>query len=117
MEFGACTQLWNFLYIEDLVKGLCALAFCERAVGAGPDPEESGIYNLAGEADATKPLREYVEEIREICGGKGICHYGKLPPNAEGQANLIPDIQKVKEKTGWRPEVGFKDGIRRMIRY
>lgn len=27
MEFGACTQLWNFLYIEDLVKGLCALAF------------------------------------------------------------------------------------------
>lgn len=21
MEFGACTQLWNFLYIEDLVKG------------------------------------------------------------------------------------------------
>lgn len=106
----------EFLYIEDLVKGLCALAFCERAVGAGPDPEESGIYNLAGEADATKPLREYVEEIREICGGKGICHYGKLPPNAEGQANLIPDIQKVKEKTGWRPEVGFKDGIRRMIR-
>ena len=60
--------------------------------------------------------REYVEEIREICGGKGVCHYGKLPPNAEGQANLIPDIQKVKEKTGWRPEVGFKDGIRRMIR-
>lgn len=116
MEFGACTQLWNFLYIEDLVKGLCALAFCERAVGAGPDPEESGIYNLAGEVDATKPLREYVEEIREICGGKGVCHYGKLPPNAEGQANLIPDIQKVKEKTGWRPEVGFKDGIRRMIR-
>ena len=115
MEFGACTQLWNFLYIEDLVKGLCALAFCERPVGAGPDPRESGIYNLAGEADATKPLRVYVEEIRKICGGKGVCHYGKLPPNAEGQANLIPDIRKVKEKTGWRPEIGFEEGIRRMI--
>ena len=36
-------------------KGLCALAFVKGLWEQGPDPEESGIYNLAGEADATKP--------------------------------------------------------------
>lgn len=115
MELGACVQQWNFLYIEDLVKGLMALAFCKETIGFTGDGEEDGIYNLAADREATVPLRTYVEKMHRLCGGKGSCVYGKVPPNAEGQANLIPDICKIKERTGWKPEISFEEGIRRML--
>lgn len=115
MKLGACTQQWNFLYIEDLVKGLMALAFSEESVGYRGDLSENGIYNVAGDKDATMPLRDYVEEMYRICGNQGNCQYGQVPPNAEGQANLIPDIEKIKKKTGWEPRIGFEEGIMRML--
>ncbi len=109
MELGACTQLWNFLYIEDLVKGLLSLALSALL------PEDDGIYNLAGDEDSTMALKSYVEQMYELCGRQGSRVYGKLPPNAEGPANLIPDIGKIKRQTGWRPEISFEEGINRMI--
>lgn len=115
MKLGACTQQWNFLYIDDLVKGLTALAFSEGTVGYRGDISENGIYNVAGDKSATMPLRNYVEQMYRICGNKGRCLYGEVPPNAEGQANLIPDIEKIKRKTGWEPKIGFEEGIKRML--
>ncbi len=119
MELGACTQQWNYLYIEDLVKGLLALAFSEE-----PGPDETdfsgsaadcGIYNLAAPGTWTRPLREYVEIMRCLCGNRGSCVYGKLPPNAEGPVNLMPSIEKIRARTGWKPEISFEEGIRRML--
>lgn len=109
MELGACMQQWNFLYIDDLVEGLLSLAFCEQTLAG------DGIYNIAGETQATIPLREYVECMYELCGSKGGFTCGKLRPNAEGLANLIPDIKKLEEATGWRPVITFKEGIKRML--
>ena len=106
MKLGACTQQWNFLYIEDLVKGLIALAFLKETV------DDQGIFNIAGSQESTRTLKSYVEEIHDLCGGRGTCIYGKLPPNAEGPANLIPDITKIVEKTGWKPEISFKRGYK-----
>ncbi len=109
MELGACTQLWNYLYIDDLVDGLIALMFSAGAV------QEDSLYNVAGDASQTKPLRDYVETMHRMCGGKGTFAYEKCAPNAEGLANLIPDTARIYEKTGWMPKISFEEGIRRMI--
>ncbi len=106
MKLSACTQQWNFLYIDDLVKGLLALAFCRGRV--------EGTYNLAAGPEETRPLKEYVEQMYRLCGSRGDYVYGKLPPNAEGYVNLIPDISRIRERTGWKPEISFEEGIRRM---
>lgn len=106
MELGECTQKWNFLYIDDMVKALTALMECSR-------PGISGIYNIAG--TETRVLREFVEEMYRSCGCKGSYTYGKRPPNAEGPASLLPDIEKICRVTGWKPEVAFHEGIRRML--
>ena len=108
MELGACTQQWNFLYVDDWTEAVLALAFAR-----GPLAED-GVYNVAGEEGETRPLREYVEEMRRLCGGRGVCVYGKLPPNAEGPASLMPDTGKIRRDTGWRPRVSFEEGIRTM---
>ncbi len=109
MELGACTQDWNFLYLDDLTEGLLALMFCPGRLA------EDGLYNIAGADSETRPLRWYVEEMHRLCGGKGDFTYGKLPPNAEGPANLIPDISRIRAATGWAPRVSFQEGISRMV--
>lgn len=104
MELGACTQLWNYLYIDDAVNVIVTLL-----TGYAP----AGVYNVAGED--TRPLREYIETIRALCGGQGTCQYGKRPPNAEGVTSLDPDITKLKEITGFHQMISFEEGIKKML--
>lgn len=111
MLLGACTQEWNFVYIDDLAKAVCSLALLP--FGALKDITNP-VFNLAG--DETKPLRAFVEEIYAACRGTGPCRFGRRAENAEGAVNLIPDINKIKRVTGWRPETDFKTGIRKCIR-
>ena len=106
MELGECTQKWNFLYIEDMAGAVISLAL-------GLAPRQSGVYNIAG--NDTRILREFVEEMYDLCGKRGSFSYGLRPPNAEGPASLIPDIKKIEEAAGWKPAVSFADGIRSML--
>lgn len=84
MEFGACTQLWNYLYIKDAVRAITGLLLAKSP---------SGVYNVAG--NDTRPLREFIGEIHRLCGGRGTFEYGKRPPNAEGVVSLNPDTGKL----------------------
>lgn len=99
MELGECTQSWNFLYIEDAAAALLAL------LSSG----KTGFYNLAGED--TRILREFIEEMYELCGRNGSYTYGTRSPNAEGPAFLTPDISRLKADTGWDPHTSFTEGI------
>lgn len=107
LKLGPCTQLWNYLHVEDLTGALYALMF-------HPDVS-SGVYNVANRKSDTRPLREYVQEIQRICKGKGKLSFGPRPPHAEGEANLIPDIKKLCQTTGWEPCIRFEDGIGGMV--
>lgn len=103
MQLGECTQQWNFLYIEDVASALCHLLTEGNA----------GFYNLASED--TRPLRSYIEEMYQLCGNQGDYAYGTRPQNAEGPADLMPDIGKILRETSWRPRISFADGIRKML--
>lgn len=110
MSLGACTQNWNFLYIDDLARGMAALCETEEEKFQGL---ANPVFNFGGAE--TKPLKEFVEEIHELCGGCGTSRYNTRGENAEGLINLMPSIEKMEAVTGWRPEIDFKTGISRMI--
>lgn len=102
MKLGACTQQWNFLYIEDTAAALVHLL-------AEAQP---GVYNVASED--TRSLREYIEQmyaISQTFGETGSFSYGDREPNAEGQVELMPDITKILIETSWRPVTSFTEGI------
>lgn len=104
MEFGACTQLWNYLYIKDAVRAITGLLLAKSP---------SGVYNVAG--NDTRPLREFIGEIHRLCGGRGTFEYGKRPPNAEGVVSLNPDTGKLYRSANFQPRISFEEGIREMI--
>lgn len=108
ISLGECTQMWNFLYVDDCIRALELLMNQKEG-------SVSGIYNVAGPKEATRPLREYIRLLYEACGCHGSYSYGRRPPNAEGPANLIPDITRLEAATGWKPETGFLEGVDRTI--
>lgn len=110
MSLGACTQKWNFLYITDLARAMCALAETDEEKF---ETLKNPVFNLAG--SDTRVLREFVEEIHALCGGRGTCAYAVRAENAEGAVNLIPDITKICRVTGWKPETDFKTGIKKTL--
>ena len=70
---------------------------------------QAGVYNIAGKD--TRILKDYIEEMYRLCGSRGSYLYGERPQNAEGPADLMPDISKICRETGWRPQTTFAEGI------
>ena len=110
MEMGACTQDWNFMYIDDAGRAVAMLCEYQKSL-----MEQGCVYNLGGPMDETGPLKHFVETVYEMCGRKWSCVYGVRKPNAEGVVNLIPDLTKMKRVIGWEPRVRFRDGMARVI--
>lgn len=104
LALGGCTQMWNYMYITDAARALVHLLLGNTG---------SGVYNVAGED--TRPLKEYIEQMHRLCGGKGRCIYGVRPPNAEGVVSLRPDLSRLKA-SGFSCQVNFEQGIRQMLK-
>lgn len=104
ISLGECTQMWNFLYLDDCIRALRLLMEEEKG-------SVSGIYNVAGPEEENRQLREYIRTMYEVLGFHGSYSYGRRKPNAEGPANLIPDINRLIHATGFKPFVTFEEGI------
>ena len=97
-------QLWDYLYADDAAEALYRLALC------GVDGE---IYPVGG--GISRPLREYVEILRDAIDPALPLGFGEVPYGAGQVIRLEADISALVNDTGWRPKVGFPTGIRRTI--
>ena len=104
VTFGPCCQIWNYMYIDD-----AADAIIRAALYAKP-----GIINIG--SFLSRPLKEYVEVIKKICGKDSELFFGARKDNAEGAAGLCPDVRRL-ESTGFRETVSFEEGIKRIVEY
>lgn len=100
----ACVQMWDYVYIDDVVTGLVKLL---------TEDHPGGVYNF-GSGDC-RPLKEYVEEIYRITGSRSALHYGAVPYPVTGMVNIHPNVSKLRS-TGWTPAVTFAEGIRQILK-
>jgi len=91
-----CTHLWNYLYITDAVEGIVKLMQNEC---------EDGVYNLGG--SDTRPLKCFIEEIKEKLDSMSLLKYGAIPYTIENKFGINPSIKKIYLATGWLPQVVF----------
>jgi dTDP-glucose 4,6-dehydratase len=99
--FGDGSQTRSFCYVDDLIRGLVALA-------------ESGEHlpvNIGNPGEFT--LLELAETIIRITGSKSEIVFEALPVDDPKQRR--PDITRATQVLGWKPEVNLEDGLRRML--
>ena len=99
--FGEGQQTRSFCYVDDLIRGIIALA-------------ESGYHqpvNIGNPDEFT--LLELAKTVIEITGSRSEIVYEALP--ADDPQVRQPDITLAKETLGWSPEVGLRDGLQRTI--
>ncbi len=101
----------DFLYVADAVAAYLAI---EHAVGAG-GPAAGEAFNAGG--GEPHAVREVLELIAEVAGTD-------LEPDYQGLGNPAGEIDrqyvdatKLRELTGWRPEVSLRDGLAHTVEW
>ncbi|MGZ6697448.1 MAG: UDP-glucuronic acid decarboxylase family protein [Solirubrobacteraceae bacterium] len=99
--FGDGSQTRSFTYVDDLIRGMIALA-------------ESGLHDPVNIGNPTEfTLLELAEAVIEACDSKSEIVYEELP--TDDPKVRRPDITRARELLGWEPEVELREGLRRTI--
>jgi UDP-glucuronate 4-epimerase len=102
--FGDGSTRRDYTYVDDIVDGVVrALDRC-----AGYE-----IYNL-GES-ATTSLAELVGIVGEACGRE--VRLERLPPQAGDVRLTCADVTKARQRLGYDPKVGVREGVERFVRW
>ncbi len=98
----------DFLYVEDAVSAYLAIA--------GALPEAGGeAFNAGG--DEPHSVREVVATLCRVAGTDVEPDVqGTGTPHGEIDRQFV-DSTKLRERTGWRPEVSLEDGLRRTVEW
>jgi dTDP-glucose 4,6-dehydratase len=99
--FGDGTQTRSFCYVDDLIRGLVALA----------ESDEHLPVNLGNPREFT--LNELAETVLRVTGSKSELVYEALP--VDDPQVRQPDITRARQLLGWEPEVELEEGLKRML--
>lgn len=109
IDLSACTQNWNFLYAQDAAEMIKRLSnFCLQKENFEPS-----IYNIA--SDDSRPLKEFIERMRELMKTKSELHYGAMP-SSNIVVSLQPDMTKLHAVIGEMKCRSFDSVIESIIR-
>ena len=105
INLGATTPTRDFNYVEDTVSGFLAVAGCDRALGE--------VVNVGSGREIT--IGDLVQLLIDITGGKAtiVTDEARLRPPGSEVERLLCDNSRIREWTGWEPEVSLEEGLRR----
>jgi dTDP-glucose 4,6-dehydratase len=101
--FGDGSQTRSFCYVDDLIRGLIALA-------------ESGVHepvNIGNPGEMT--LLEMAKLVIELTESRSEVLFEALP--IDDPQVRQPDITRARDLLGWEPEVEIRDGLRQTIEH
>jgi dTDP-glucose 4,6-dehydratase len=99
--FGEGDQTRSFCYVDDLIRGIVALA-------------ESDVHlpvNIGNPDEFT--LLELAKTVIEVTDSRSEIVFEQLPVDDPQQRR--PDITRARDLLGWQPEVELRDGLKRTI--
>ena len=105
ITLGPCEQRWNYLEVHDLARAIRILLSSEDT--------RTGIYDIAG--SDSRMLKKYVIAMNAIAGDGAELRFGTRANNAEGAANMSPEILRL-QRLGFHQEISFEAGIGMLLK-
>ncbi len=99
--FGDGSQTRSFCYVDDLIRGMIALA----------ESGQGGPINVGNPNEFT--LLQLAEAVIDVTDSDSEIVYEALPTD-DPQVRQ-PDISLARELLGWEPEVDLSEGLRRTV--
>lgn len=103
-EFSEGTQVRDFVYVDDVVEAF--------ARGVRQQPAGAHAVNL-GSRDPVR-IRDLLSEIGRNFGAESLFHFGAKPRRSGEPDVQVARIERAAELLGWKPEVGWREGVRRL---
>jgi UDP-glucuronate decarboxylase len=100
---GGGQQTRSFCHVDDMVRGLMALALSGAARGIP--------VNLGNPDERT--IRDVAELILRLTGSRS--PVVEVAPAVNDPRRRCPDITRARTLLGWQPVVGLEEGLRSMI--
>ena len=105
-DYTKAEQKWDYLYVDDLAKALYLI---------GEKEKNNSIYPIGN--GKQEYLYKYIEEIRNQINKNIKLKLGYKEYAQNQVMNLCADIRNLTEDTGFKPEINFKEGIKRTIEW
>jgi dTDP-glucose 4,6-dehydratase len=99
--FGDGTQTRSFCYVDDLIRGLVALA----------ESDEHLPVNIGNPSEFT--LNELAETVLRVTGSKSEIVHEALP--VDDPQVRQPDITRARQLLAWEPTIELEEGLTRML--
>ncbi len=94
------TQSWDWLHVEDVARGILAVATTQAA---------AGVFNL-GSGQAVR-VRDVVERIRDLAAPGMELVFGEIPFRPDQVMHMQADISRLRATTGWAPRIPIEEGL------
>ncbi len=101
--YGDGQQTRSFCYVDDTVRGLCALM----------ESGWRGPVNLGNPCECR--MVELAERVLAVTGSASALVHRPLPQDDPRRRR--PDIRLARERLGWWPEVGLDEGLAHTVSY
>ena len=105
-EFTPAEQIWDYLYSSDCANALYLIAL---------NGKNGQIYTIG--SGQKRVLKDYIEEIKNIINPELKLKIGSIPYSENQIMHLCADISELTKDTGWVPQVSFKEGIEKTIKW
>ncbi|MBE6023221.1 MAG: NAD-dependent epimerase/dehydratase family protein [Cellulosilyticum sp.] len=105
IKLTACTQKWDYIYVEDVARIMYLLGIMHSA---------EGIYNIA--SGNSKPLKDFIIKMKEILKSESELMFGVIPYGNNGCVSFEPVVERLKEDLDWKCQVEFSEGIRKVLK-
>jgi UDP-glucose 4-epimerase len=109
--FGDGSQSRCFCHVKDVVNALLGLL--------GPKETRGQLYNVGSSDEIT--IRDLAERVRDYTGSKSeivmIPYEEAYGEGFEDMQRRVPDISKIEQAIGFRPQLSLDDVIRDCVQY
>ena len=103
--YGDGKQTRSFCYVTDTVAGLLLLGASKKGRGE--------VVNVGDGQELA--ILELAKQIKEITKCKSAIEFHPLPK--DDPKRRCPDTGKIEKVVGWKPNIGFDEGLKRTIRW